>query len=162
MTRIRIRRLAIASVILGAAAALCAGCACTDIGCGPSLSLAVAMPPAGLPAGAYRFLITADGRTATCDMALPSDCTTTVPCTGAFFVMVASQCSSDGQRGVGPSRLMVETTAAAVEVRTFRDGNEVSARSFAPVYTTWRPNGNGCAPACQSARASLDLSNVGP
>jgi len=129
--------------------------ACTRMGCMNGLYMQV-NPQMKWPHGQYRFVIRMDGKTVTCQGALPlHGCeTNSITCDGEGVRITESGCAMPPEtHGFGD--IEVETYPTQVSVRIERDGKTLIDQSFAPAYKGFYANGPQCGPACCSA--SLDL-----
>ena len=148
-------------MMMVATAALVPGCglqSCTDVGCGPALS--VEFVGGQWEAGEYEITVVADGVTTTCTATLPlTSCESAVSCDRpdrGFWVMHSGCALEPAEQrldglewtGEGPAQV-------SVEVR--RDGALLSTESVAPSYRTSYPNGEECGPACQHADQTLTV-----
>ncbi|XXX74016.1 hypothetical protein WMF30_40855 [Sorangium sp. So ce134] len=131
---------------------------CTNIGCidGFSLRLMANQP---WTAGAYRFVIIADGETTTCEGKLPlPDCAAgpALTCSGPRLLIGESGCALPPSAH-GFSEIQMSSAPRQVAVEISRDGATVAKADFTPAYVESRPNGPGCEPVCRSASATLSV-----
>lgn len=122
----RVRTSLLVVVGLGVAAAGCSlvDPACTQVGCGPSLTLEFAAQPAGLLRVEATDVTTADRRVI--------DCTAPGSCSGGFVYFT-------------------DFTPAEVIVRVVTQTG-TTEQTFHPLYHRVRPNGPRCEPECRQAR----------
>ncbi|WP_437950762.1 hypothetical protein WME98_08080 [Sorangium sp. So ce296] len=131
---------------------------CTQIGCVNGFTLRLASE-APWPAGAYRFVITADGETTTCEGKLPlPDCAAgrALTCSGPSLLIGESGCALPPSAH-GFSEIQMSSAPGQVTVEISRDGTSLAEADFSPSYVESRPNGPGCEPVCRSASATLNV-----
>lgn len=134
-----------------------AGRACTQIGCQDGLVIRV-LPAEAWPHGEYRFDIEQDGARVVCTgtLPLPSCDRRALACDAAEPVITESGCALEpAAHAFGD--VMFATTPAEVAVVVTRDGKQVGAGRWRPVYQTIQPNGPGCEPICTNAAVELVL-----
>jgi hypothetical protein len=134
-----------------------AGRACTAIGCQDGLVIRV-LPAAAWPHGEYRFDIEQDGARVVCTgtLPLPSCGVPAMVCDAPGPMIVESGCAlPPAAHAFGD--VMFATTPAQVAVVVTRDGKQVGAGRWRPVYQTIQPNGPGCEPICTNAGVELVL-----
>ena len=141
--------------------------ACTLIGCDNGLKVQL-RPLTGWPAGEYRFRVQVDGTDVTCHGTIPlAACTesprskqaSSVRCDPEGVVrIVESGCAlpTDAQ-GFPEIRFDPGLRPRTVEIAITRNGQIVGGTSLMPSFQRFHPNGPDCPPACEVARAVLDL-----
>lgn len=110
-------------------------------------------PSGGWPAGNYRFVITRDGATTTCEGRLPlKPCEQeSVTCDGPGAGLGASGCALPAS-GQSFSEIAIEGYPKKVDVDVLRDGVLLTRGHFDVAYATHYPNGPECGGACCSAK----------
>ncbi|MCA9715945.1 MAG: hypothetical protein KC468_14805 [Myxococcales bacterium] len=170
--------LALALALPAPALSGCAGSgpkACTEIGCGPSLSIQLTKLSAWAP-GRYAFTIKHDDAQTECAVELPLRCDAPAPCGGAEVQLGLSGCALDPAEHAiteiefinAPAQVNISVSysagdqAAGVGADADADaGADANApeglgdAEFAPTYRSSRPNGPECDPECKSAAAQL-------
>lgn len=141
--------------------------ACTMIGCDDGLRLEL-RPPSGWPAGEYRFDVQMDGADVTCRGSIPlPECTDSrgsapapsVRCHPEGVVRITeSGCALPaGAQGFPELSFDPKLRPRNVEITITRNGQIVGGANLRPSFQRVRPNGPDCPPACEMARAVLDL-----
>ncbi|WP_437567769.1 hypothetical protein [Sorangium sp. So ce542] len=131
---------------------------CTQIGCVDGFTVRLASE-APWPAGAYRFVISADGETTTCEGKLPlPGCAAgrALTCSGPSLLIGESGCALPPSAH-GFSEIQMRSAPRQVTVEVSRDGASLVKADFSPSYVESRPNGPGCEPVCRSASATLNV-----
>jgi len=139
--------------------------ACTLIGCEDGLKVQL-RPASGWPAGEYRFEIQAEGVRVTCRGSIPLTACTggpslprTVTCDPEDVIrIVESGCALPAQaQGFPELWFDPKFRPRKLEITITRDGQIVAGANLVPSFQKVYPNGPECPPACDVARAVLDL-----
>ncbi|HTU63544.1 MAG TPA: hypothetical protein VMF89_34010, partial [Polyangiales bacterium] len=131
--------------------------ACTDVGCNSGYHLDLS-PSSGWTAGAYTFELDLDGRTVSCQGAIPLKACAerTFRCDAEDVSLGESGCALPAtQHGI--SNIAFEGFPLALTVRIVKDGNELSSTTLTPSYKAGQPNGPGCEPICCSAAGTISV-----
>lgn len=134
------------------------GGACTSMGCEDGLHVALS-PDSGWPAGAYRFVIVADGQTTVCEGALPlraCEQGASLKCDRPGVMIGESGCALPAAQH-GFSSLQLAAGPANVVATIERDGKELVRKSIAPAYRETHPNGPSCPPSCRQASDAIGV-----
>lgn len=120
---------------------------CTDTACPPSgLRIDVRAKSGTMPQGTYAITVIADGHTLSNTCSVGS---TNAGCTGS------EPSFSFSVPGILEFSLL--ETPSHVDVSIAYEGTPFGHASFDPNYSTWRPNGDGCEPACRGALVAMDV-----
>lgn len=108
--------------------------------------------------GRYDFFFKIDGRTVTCEGALPfkgcDDSNQSLRCDGEGVMITQSGCALP-QEAHAYGDIMFPEAPGKVDVRILHNGEILINRTFSSTYETSLPNGTGCLPVCRSANAEL-------
>jgi hypothetical protein len=119
-------------------------------------------PTASWPAGRYEFEFTMDGRSATCTGVLPlpaCDAGRALSCVGAPVSIGESGCAMPPSTHAF-SDIMLSDSPAQVSIVIRHDERELLRETLSPVYQRSQPNGPGCPPICEGARAVLRVART--
>jgi hypothetical protein len=124
---------------------------CTEIGCAGGFTVDFRRP--SWDAGTYRVTVVADGETTECTATLPFvSCNGQPPCPGSpKFLLNLSGCALPPSQHAIAGLTFPSTQPASVTVSVHKDGNLLGEQTYAPRYTTTRPNGPDCEPVCTGA-----------
>ena len=137
-----------------------AGKGCTALGCTNGLTLSI-VPPQRWAAGAYRFVIDADGQVETCTGSLPlPPCSqgSALTCTGPAIAQIGESGCALGASEQGFSSINFTTGPTRVNVEVERDGHVIGGGKLMPTYATVHPNGPACGPACRQGMGMISVS----
>ncbi|MFW5739719.1 MAG: hypothetical protein ACOC1F_05075 [Myxococcota bacterium] len=130
---------------------------CTEIGCTDGLH--IDLRAADWEPGAYRFVVDADGRTTTCAGSLPlrpCDAGSSLRCDGDDVLIGESGCALPAHEQ-GFSDMELPAGPAAVRIIIEHDGAVLADAKLSPEYQRTQPNGPGCPPVCNQARATVEV-----
>ncbi|MCA9695602.1 MAG: hypothetical protein R3A51_00335 [Nannocystaceae bacterium] len=130
----------------------CAGSgprACTEIGCGSSVSIELLKRDGVWGPGAYTVTVVADGETTTCSVTMPLSCDAPPPCGENSSVVIGlSGCALPVEQQSLSGVEVIGGAPKRIEVQIALDGQGLSEATFTPEYRTSRPNGPECEPEC--------------
>lgn len=132
--------------------------ACTEIGCGPALEVALAR--ASWPAGKVDIVVVADGTTTTCSVTLPfASCDNLVQCDMASpaFAIETSGCALPMNQHAVTGVMWSTSGPKDVTITVSQDGMMLGSKMFQPMYSSSQPNGPGCEPTCNQATAPASI-----
>jgi hypothetical protein len=155
-------RLDALALVAGLWAVLLAGCigwpflgTCTLMGCQDELRIEV---QGELSPGSWRFEVRSEEQLGACELQLPADQTSTSPCEGRLELWVGSTNSLSLVVPLPSAEVVAsDELPQSFELTVLRDSEVVLHRELAPGYQTVQPNGQGCAPICHQASATIDL-----
>ncbi|MGE0171275.1 MAG: hypothetical protein AB7T49_00745 [Oligoflexales bacterium] len=127
--------------------------ACTEIGCTDGFQIALE-PTASWQAGKYKFTMTHDGSTTTCEGELPlKPCgTPSLTCTSDDFSIGESGCALPAANQ-GFSEISSINAYKSLEVQIAYEDAIVASKTFAFEYKEVFPNGPECPGQCMQAPA---------
>ncbi len=136
------------------------GKVCTQIGCLDGFRIALE-PAGGMPAGAYTFAVEIDGALTTCEGSLPlaaCEAGPSVTCSSDAVAIGESGCAMDpASQSFSDVIFQAPNNPEAVKLTISRDGAVIGEGEFSPEYRRVQPNGPECAPTCEQAEATLEL-----
>jgi hypothetical protein len=125
------------------------GRACTEIGCGPGISVRFDRRPPCSYAD-YRVEVIADERTITCETKMPLLCDATPSCSDPSVTLEEIGCAlAIGEQSLGGVSLA--NVPRALTVRVFEGETLLAEGAWTPEARTSRPNGPECEPECVQA-----------
>lgn len=149
-----------ASAPVGQAATPSGDQPCTSMGCYSGVQIAVeaaSASSAAWPAGSYRFAVTLDDKTVTCEGSLPlKDCGDglSIKCDGEGVMIGESGCALPAEQQMF-SDIHLDGEPKHIKINVERDGEVVATADFAPEFKITRPNGPTCEPVCNQATGTL-------
>jgi hypothetical protein len=123
--------------------------ACTEIGCGPGMSVRFdRVPP--WSAADYRVEIDDGDGTVTCTTTMPLLCDATPACSDASVTLEEIGCAlAFGEQAIGGVALT--DVPETLTVRVFEGDTLLAEGTWTPTSRTTRPNGPECEPECVQA-----------
>lgn len=132
---------------------------CSEIGCKSGLELELARPTPW-PHGSYRFTLSIDGKSASCDGKLPLEpCERgpTFKCSDPSLSVSENGCALPAEQHAVSGLSSTATAATKVSLVIEHQGALQATAQLTPAFQTVQPNGPGCEPVCESASLRLNL-----
>ena len=124
---------------------------CTEIGCGPAFLLEFDYR-ARRHLGVHRVELTVDGESFTCERQLPLHCDDPPACPRDDVQLIEIGCAlGESEQSLGGVQF-VKGTPRSISIAVFENDVPIGKGAYELEYTSSRPNGPECEPACTQAR----------